>query len=71
MLKREGWQFGKKLVYRVYREEGLVLRTKRPRRTKMAVHRDVWRHSSGPHEAWSLDFVHASSQTEASSECSR
>src|SRR5437660_9012527 len=25
LLKREGWQVGKKLVYRLYREEGLTL----------------------------------------------
>lgn len=58
MLKREGWRVGKNLVYRVYREEGLVLRTKRPRRNKMAVHREERRRPSRPNEAWSLDFVH-------------
>ncbi len=30
MLRREGWAVGKNLVYRLYREEGLVLRCKRP-----------------------------------------
>ena len=28
LLNREGWQVGKKLVYRLYREEGLALRYK-------------------------------------------
>jgi len=28
MLKREGWQVGRNVVYRLYREEGLTLRTK-------------------------------------------
>src|SRR6202165_229219 len=28
LLKREGWNVGKKLVYRLYREEGLALRYK-------------------------------------------
>jgi len=32
MLKREGWRLGRNVVYRLYREEGLALRTKRPRR---------------------------------------
>lgn len=41
MLRREGWQVGKNVVYRLYREEGLCLRTKRPRRRKMAVHREA------------------------------
>ena len=31
MLKREGWEVGKHIVYRVYCEEGLCLRSKRPR----------------------------------------
>ena len=29
MLKREGWAVGKKLVYRLYRELGLQMRTKK------------------------------------------
>lgn len=29
LLKREGWQVGKNVVYRLYREEGLCLRTKK------------------------------------------
>lgn len=41
MLKREGWQVGRNVVYRLYREEGLVLRTKQPRRRKMTVHREI------------------------------
>jgi HTH-like domain len=32
MLKREGWSGGRNLVYRLYCEEGLVLRRRRPRR---------------------------------------
>jgi len=41
MLKPEGWQVGRNVVYRLYREEGLVLRTKQPRRRKMLVHRQA------------------------------
>ena len=33
LLKREGWNVGKKLVYRLYCEEGLALRYKPRRRT--------------------------------------
>jgi putative transposase len=29
LLNREGWKVGKKLVYRLYKEEGLTLRTSR------------------------------------------
>ena len=32
MLKREGWPVGKKLVYRLYRELGLQMRTRRRRK---------------------------------------
>ena len=34
LLKREGWQVNHKLVYRLYLEEGLQMRTKTPRRHK-------------------------------------
>ena len=58
MLRREGWDIGRNLVYRIYREEGLVLRTKRPRRRKMVVHREARILPKLPNEAWSLDFIH-------------
>ena len=58
MLKREGWSIGRNLVYRLYREEALSLRAKRPRRRKMAVHREARCRPSRPNEAWSLDFIH-------------
>ena len=58
MLKREGWRVGKNVVYRLYREEGLVLRAKQPRRRKMIVHRQARPKPQRPNEAWSLDFVH-------------
>jgi putative transposase len=58
MLRREGCSVGKNLVYRLYREEGLALRSKRPRRRKMVVHREARYRPERPNEAWSLDFVH-------------
>ena len=58
MLKRDGWRVGRNVVYRLYREEGLVLRSKRPRRRKMAAHRQTRHQPSRMNEAWSLDFVH-------------
>ena len=33
LLRREGWEVGKHRLYRVYTEEGLALRRKRPTRT--------------------------------------
>src|SRR3546814_746480 len=58
MLKREGWGIGRNVVYRLYREEGLALRTKQPRRRKMIVHREARCKPQRPNEAWTLDFVH-------------
>lgn len=58
MLRREGWAVSKNLVYRLYREEGLVLRSKRPRRRKMVVHREERFEPKRPNEVWSLDFIH-------------
>ena len=39
LLQREGWKVGKKLVYRLYREEGLTLRHKPRRKLRAAMHR--------------------------------
>jgi len=58
LLKREGWMVGRNVVYRLNREEGLALRTKRPRRRKMVVHREARCQPRRPNEAWSLDFIH-------------
>ncbi|WP_148213040.1 IS3 family transposase [Methylocella silvestris] len=59
LLKREGRAIGKNLVYRLYREEGLALRGKRPRRRKMAVHRKPRHRPKQLNEACSLDFIHS------------
>jgi putative transposase len=57
MLKRDGWDVGRNLVYRLYREEGLILRGKQPKRRKMLVHRQARCRPKRVNEAWSLDFV--------------
>lgn len=58
MLRRDGWAVGRNLIWRLYREEGLALRSKRPRRRKMVVHREARCVPNRPNEAWSLDFIH-------------
>jgi putative transposase len=58
MLRREGWKVGRNLIWRLYREEGLMLRSKRARRRKMVVHREARCRPQRPNEAWSLDFIH-------------
>lgn len=57
LLRREGWRDNHKRVYRLYKLEGLNLRSKRPRRSKAAAHRLERPKLSTNHECWSMDFV--------------
>jgi len=57
LLKREGWEVGKDRFYRVYCEENLGLRRKRPWRHVSAVHREQKRPAGRPNEVWGMDFV--------------
>ena len=57
LLNREGWQVGKYLVERIYREEGLTLRQRRKRHRRVAEHRRERFHPTGPNQVWSMDFV--------------
>jgi putative transposase len=57
LLRREGWRDNHKRVRRLYKLEGLNLRSKRPRRNKAAAHRLERDEASGMHECWSMDFV--------------
>lgn len=57
LLNREGWKVGKKLVYRLYREEGLTLRHRPRKRRRTALHRRDRFHPNDVNQAWSLDFV--------------
>lgn len=58
MLRREGWPVNKKRVRRLYRLDGLQLRTRIRRRKHMCLHRGPVPVPSAPHERWSMDFVH-------------
>lgn len=57
MLRREGWRDNHKRVYRLYREQGLSLRHKRPRRNKSARLRQPKQTVPTVNEIWSMDFV--------------
>jgi putative transposase len=57
LRNREGWAVGKKLVYRLYREEGLMLRHRVPRRRKSVAPRWTRPKPGRPNEAWTLDVV--------------
>ena len=57
LLRREGWKVNPKRVWRLYREEGLTMRTKR--RKKLASRARVPPPlATAPQERWSMDFVH-------------
>jgi putative transposase len=57
LLNREGWRVEKKLVYRLYREEGLTLRHKPRRKPRVSLHRQERFRPTGANQVWSLDFV--------------
>jgi len=56
LLKREGWPIGKKLVYRLYREMGLAMRS-RKRRKMASQSRAPLPAAEALNERWSMDFV--------------
>lgn len=57
LLRREGWHVNAKRIYRLYREEELIVRTKQ--RRKMARRRPLARSSVAArrNQRWSMDFV--------------
>jgi putative transposase len=57
LLKREGWQVNHKLIYRLYMEEGLQMRTKTPRRHKSCQVRQERPKAARTNESWSMDFM--------------
>ena len=56
LLRREGQLVNRKLVLRLYREEGLQVR--RRKRKRVMVPRQPAECPRGPNERWSMDFVH-------------
>lgn len=57
MLRREGYRDNHKRVYRLYREQGLSLRHKRPKRNKPAQRRQPKAAAQAINDIWSMDFV--------------
>ncbi len=58
LLKREGWAVNAKRIYRLYKELGLQLRNKVPKRRVKAKLRDDRRPAVQANETWAMDFVH-------------
>ena len=57
LLRREGFQVNHKLVYRLYVEEGLLLRRKTPKRRKSCAVRQDRPVARSINECWSMDFM--------------
>ena len=57
LLRREGWEINHKRTHRLYRELGLQLRNKTPKRKVKAKLRDDRTTATAPNECWSMDFL--------------
>ena len=57
LLRREGWAVNHKRVYRLYRNDGLSLRLKKPRRNVSAANRVRQPAALAANEMLSMDFV--------------
>jgi putative transposase len=56
LLKREGWEVNAKRIYRLYIEEGLIVRTKK-RKERAQRQRVAQGAAIRPNQKWSMDFV--------------
>jgi len=57
LIRREGWIVNHKKVHRIYCEEGLNLRRRKPRRRVAVQQREKNDRASSLDESWSMDFV--------------
>lgn len=57
LLQREGFELSKKVVYRLYREEGLSLRYRASRKRRAQATRPARAPVKMPNHVWGLDFV--------------
>ena len=58
LLRRDGWPINLKKTRRIYRELGLQLRNKTPKRRVKAKLREDRRPATRSNETWAMDFVH-------------
>ncbi|MGZ2487220.1 hypothetical protein ACVITL_005805 [Rhizobium pisi] len=57
-MKRERWGTNIKRTYRIYRDLGLQLENKTPKRRVKAQRREDRQMAVGPNDVWAMDFVH-------------
>jgi putative transposase len=58
LLRREGWPVNAKRIYRLYKEMGLQLRNKTPKRRVKAKLREDRTEAVHSNDVWAMDFVH-------------
>ncbi|MDT3382345.1 IS3 family transposase [Labrys neptuniae] len=58
LLRREGWPVNAKRIYRLYKELGLQIRNKTPRRRVKARLREDRAQAVHSNDVWAMDFVH-------------
>lgn len=57
LLRREGWRVNRKRVYRLYKEEGLNIRSKTPRRRRACRCRGDRPDIGAVNQVWAMDFM--------------
>ena len=57
LLRREGWMVNHKRIYRLYVEEGLTLKRRKPKRHKAYAARHIRVEPTGLNDIWSMDFM--------------
>ena len=57
LMRRAGWRVNHKRLYRLYKAEGLNLRSKRPKRRRASAHRLERTELTTINQSWSMDFV--------------
>ena len=57
LLRREDWRVNHKRVYRLYKQAGLNLRSKRPKRSRAAAHRVQQPPACRANECWAFVFM--------------
>jgi len=57
LLRREGWAVNHKRTYRIYLDEGLLIRSSLPKRKRAWRYRQGRPGIAGPDEVWAMDFM--------------
>jgi putative transposase len=57
LLRREGWRVNAKRIYRLYRDEELIVRTKQRRKLARRQRVAATATAAWPNQCWSMDFV--------------